>query len=275
MIPVQVTIEQFRRSLTVSAVIRRALICAGAACLMLEMLGQPKIISGAVLMMGVAGIWLMLSYRSAKGSRLTAITPQLIAAGNLAQAEQIIHHALASFSLFRSVKLRGLHQLAVLRNAQERWAECASLCRELLRHPLGNLAPLSRSTRLMLANSLLQCGDLAAAYQTINSLYSERLSLGEALELTAVQLDYLSRAGHWKEMLQGLRQKLSMIELMPPARSAMCHALLCLAARRLAMNELADWLRLRTQTAGEPAELVGRRAELAEIWTPTQLPAQS
>ncbi|MFI5379930.1 MAG: hypothetical protein ACHRHE_11580 [Tepidisphaerales bacterium] len=268
MIDAQITIDRFRRDLTISAIVRRGLIAAGAVCLVLELIPMPRMISGAVLMMVVVGVWVALSYRSARGTRLAAIAPQLIASGNLTQAEQFIHDALASFSLFRSVKLRSLHQLAVLRNAQERWRECAMLCRELLQHPLGPLAPLTRSTRLILANSLLEVGDVAGAYSPLASLYAERLSLGEALELTWVQLDYLARIGQWPAMLAGLKQKLAMAELMSPARSAMSQAMLCLAAGRLGKPELTAWLKLRVEAIAEPGELIARRPALAEIWPP-------
>ncbi|MGA2497116.1 MAG: hypothetical protein ABSH20_05215 [Tepidisphaeraceae bacterium] len=266
MIDAQMTIDRFRRDLTISAIVRRGLIGAAAVCLVLELIPMPRMISGAVLMMVVVGIWVALSYRSARGTRLAAITPQLIASGNLPQAEQFIHDALSSFSLFRSVKLRSLHQLAVLRHAQERWGECAMLCRELLQQRMGPLTPLTRSTRLILASSLLEIGDVAGTYMPLTSLYAERLSLGEALELTSVQLDYLARLGQWSAMLSGLKQKLAMVELMSPARSAMSQAMLCLAAAKAGTPELMAWLKLRVEAIGEPGELIAKRPVLAEIW---------
>lgn len=272
MIDAQITIDRFRRDLTISAIVRRGLIGAAVLCLVLELIGMPKIISGAVLMMIVVGIWVALSFRSARGTRLAAITPQLIASGNLPQAEQFILDALSSFSLFRSVKLRSLHQLAILRHAQERWGECAMLCRELLQQRMGPLAPLTRSTRLILAGSLLEIGDVTGAYMPLTSLYAERLSLGEALELTSVQLDYLARIGQWPAMLSGLKQKLAMVELMSPARSAMSQAMLCLAASKAGTPELTAWLKLRVETIGEPSELIAKRPVLAEIWPPSALP---
>jgi hypothetical protein len=275
MIDAQIIIDRFRRDLAISTIVRRGLIGAGAVCLVLELINVPRMVSGAVLMAVVVGIWVVLSYRSARGTRLAAITPQLIASGNLPQAEQFIHDALRSFSLFRSVKLRSLHQLAVLRNAQGRWQECALLCRELLQHPLGPLAPLARSTRLILANSLLETGDVAGAYSPLAALYAERLSLGEALELTWVQADYLARIGQWTAMVLGLKQKLAMMELMLPARSAMSQAMLALAADKLGKPELCAWLKLRVEAITDPVELIARRPVLAELWPASGAPPPS
>ena len=92
---------------------------------------------------------MVLTARSMKGSRLAAVSPALIASGRFEQAEEHIAEALKSFSLFRNVKLRSLHHLAMLRHAQRRFGETAMLCQALLSERLGPLNTLSRSARLI------------------------------------------------------------------------------------------------------------------------------
>src|SRR5207249_11628629 len=182
----------------------------------------------------VAAVWLALSAQSVRGSRLAAGSPSLIAAGRLDAAEQQIEQALHSFSLFRTSKLMSLHHLAMLRHAQRRWEDCAQLCRALLRQRLGSLASLARQSRLMLADALLELGDVHGAYDALATLYQQRLSLAEAMNLLAVQLDYQSRVGSWEQMFEGAGTKVQLAELMPAPVAARTQALLGLAARKLA-----------------------------------------
>ena len=107
---------------------------------MVCLLFGPVFGSGLFLTMtvvGVGGIWLLLSYRSTRGSSLAADSPLLIATGQFDEAEEHIERVLRSFSLFRAVKLLSLHHLAVLRHAQRRWRESAILSKELL-HQLAS-----------------------------------------------------------------------------------------------------------------------------------------
>ena len=67
---------------------------------------------------------------------------------------------------------------------------------------------------MILADSLVEMGDVRGAHQAIASLYEERLSLGEAMNLLAVQLDYLWRVNAWAAMFAGISTKVQMAELM-------------------------------------------------------------
>lgn len=258
-------IARLRRDLTVSTLIRWGLVSGVMVALLLEAVGTVRL-SGSLLLAVIGGLWLFLSYRSMQGSRMAAESPQLIAAGLYDRAEEHIDESIRSFSLFRTVKLRTLHHLTVLRHAQRRWSDAALLARALLRERLGPLAGLSRSTRLILADALLEVGDLPGAHEAIAQLYRQRLSLNEALELTAVQTDYLARIGAWKPMMENLRHKVDMAELMPPERSALVQAQLALAAKKLDNTAWEHFLRRRAELLADVRDLVGRRPMLAELW---------
>ena len=258
-------IARLRRDLTLSMLIRWGLVAAVLAALALEAAGVIPV-SGSLVLALIGGLWLFLSYRSMHGSRMVAESPQLIAAGLYERAEQHIDQAIRSFSLFRNVKLRTLHHLAVLRHAQQRWSEAALLSQALLRERLGPLAGLSRSARLILADALLEIGDLRGAHQALMSLYQQRLGLSEALELTAVQTDYLARIGAWPQLTEGLRRKLELAELMPPERSARVQAQLALAAKKTGHEAGESFLRRRAELLADVRDLVVRRPMLAELW---------
>jgi hypothetical protein len=261
----EAAILRLRRDLTLSSVLKGGLLFLALASFFIEAAGV-KLLGGSMMLALIGFLWLVLSYRSVKGSRIAAVSPSLIAAGNYEQAERHIDEALRSFSLFRTVKLRSLHHLAVLRHAQRRWGEAVILCRTLLSQRLGPLAGVSRSTRLMLADALLESNDVRGAYEALAGLYMDRLSLTEALELQAVQLDYLWRVEAWDAMLAGLKQKVELAELMPARRSARVQATLALAARRRERADLENWLRRRAELLADPADLIAQRPVLAELW---------
>jgi hypothetical protein len=211
-------------------------------------------------------VWLTLGYHSLRSQRLAAGSPSLIASGQFDLAENQIEQALRTFSLFRTSKLLSLHHLAVLRHAQRRWGEAAELSHALLRTRLGNLRGLSRQSRLILADSLLEMGDLRGAHQAIAALYTQRLTLAEALNLLNVQLDYLWRVNSWDAMLEGAATKVQLAELMNTANAARSQALMALAAKRLGREDWQAWLTRRVELLTDVPALVAHRPILAELW---------
>ncbi|HEV8607008.1 MAG TPA: hypothetical protein VGQ99_16830 [Tepidisphaeraceae bacterium] len=266
MIEVNDAIARMRRDLTLGSVLKGLMLGAAFFCLLLDAVARPKGFSGSVALAVIGGVWLVLSYRSVRGSRMAAVSPALIAQGNFEQAERHIDEALRAFSLFRTVKLRSLHHLAVLRHAQRRWVETVVLCQALLGQRLGALGGISRSTRLILADSLLNVGDLHRAHEALAGLYQQRLTLGEALELTVVQVDYLARVGAWEQMMQGVGQKVQLAEMLPTEASARVQALLGLGAKKMGKKELSEWLRKRAELLVDGEELVRARPVLGELW---------
>lgn len=265
MITAETAISRFRRDLAVGSLLRGLLLTGAAACVLAgPMLGAR--FDGAMALLVIGAVWLALSYRSVKGSRLAADSPSLIASGQFDQAENQIDQALRSFSIFRTVKLLSLHHLAVLRHAQRRWQESAMLCRALLSQKLGNLQALAKPSRLLLADSLLQLGDLNGVYRVLSDLYYQRLSLVEALTLQTLQLDYLHRIGAWEPMIGNIGTKVQLAELMGSNSAARSQAMMALAAQKLGKAELSSWLRRRAELLVDPQQLVTDRPVLRELW---------
>ena len=265
MIPADAAIHRLRRDLTVSALLKGTLIFAALLGLVLpNVVGLPG--GDVVLLALVGGAWLVLSYRSIQGSRAAAESPHLIAAGRYDLAERQIERSLRSFSLFRNAKLLSLHHLAMLRHAQKRWGDVALLCRALLGQRLGSLGGLSKVSRLILADALLEMGDLHGAHQCLSELYRQRLTLGEALNLLGVQTEYEARTGAWHHLLLGLDTKVRLAELMPADASARVQALLALAARRAGRHDWESWLRRRVELLTDVQKLCAQRPMLWELW---------
>jgi hypothetical protein len=267
-------IARFRRDITLGRVLNVILLIAVAFSFFLGGIFHSGVGDVfAVFILGV--IWMVLGVQSMRGTRLAAGSSSLIATGQFDQAEHQIEQALRSFSLFRSAKLMSLHHLALLRHAQRRFEDAAELCRALLRQRLGSLKALSRQSRLVLADSLLELGDVHGASDAIQGLYSQRLTLAEALRLLGVQLDYLSRISAWEAMLDGLSSKVQLAELMNTQNAARTQALLALAAGKLGRADLQEYLRRRVELLTDVDELIRQRPILHDLYRATLPPDQS
>jgi tetratricopeptide (TPR) repeat protein len=267
MLSVDYAITRFRRDLTFSTLLKGLLLAGAVVSLVMGMTANAHAMDGTLLLVGVSALWVLLSYRSVKGSRLAAISPSLIASGQYAQAEAQIEQALRSFSLFRTAKVLSLHHLALLRHAQKRYQEAALLCRALLGQRLGSLEMLNKPSRLILADALLEIGDAGGAYQAIAGLYHQRLSLGEAMNLLLVQLHYESQLGYWSQIVgPRMVQKVTLAEMMPSSSAARAQALLALAAQKTGRSDWAAWLVRRVELLADVNQLCTERPMLSELW---------
>lgn len=263
MIPAETVISRVRRDLTLSTVLKGLIIGVGVATFIMRgAIGPSHLLVLALL--GLA--WIVLSYRSAMGSRRAVDSQSLIAAGRYEAAEEQIEQVLGTFSLFRTSKLLGIHQLAVLRHAQQRWADAAVLCRALLGRRLGPIKGVNKQCRLMLADAMLELGDSNGAHDALAGLYQQRLTLAEAINLVAVQADFHGRSGNWAELAAGIENKVQLAELMPSSLAARTQALLALAAKKTGRDDWASWLTRRAELLTDVQELCARRPILWELW---------
>lgn len=261
MISADFAISRFRRDRTLAAAVKGLLIGGALGCLVL----LPGIDRAFVVTVFLAA-WLILSFQSTKGSKLLADSPTLISLGRFDEAEASLDQAMRSFSMFRTVKLLTLHHLAVLRHKQRQWGESAKLNRALLGQRLGGLTNLSKPSRIMLADALLQMGDLRGAYDAITQLYNHRLSLAEALQLMVLQMEYELRVGAPASALRAVRQKVDLCELLPANESAKAQATLALAAKQLGRTDWETYLRSRVELLVDVDEFLTRHPSLRPIF---------
>jgi len=266
MLSAQAAIHRYQRDVAVGFVLRSAL-TAGFVLSVVVLPFVETALDPAIVMSVVLGAWLMLNVTSAKNSRMLAPAPELIASGQFEEAERRIDEALRAFSISRTSKLLGLYHLAVLRHKQRRWQECATLGRAVLSQRLGAAADtLGRSSRLMLADALLELGDVRAAGEAIGGLAGQQLGLTESMTMLQIELDYQSQIGAWDRMMAGSPTKVQLAEIMPPEASARVQAMLALAAKKLGRADWSDWLRRRVELLADVGKLTAERAALWELW---------
>jgi hypothetical protein len=126
MISAEYAINRFRRDVTLGAIVRFALATAAAVCLLGTAI-TPKFSNATVFLFVIGAVWLVLTMQGARGSTDSREFPALLAAKRYDLAEQRVERTLTSFSMFKSVKLMGLHHLAMLRHAQNRYQDSALL----------------------------------------------------------------------------------------------------------------------------------------------------
>jgi hypothetical protein len=191
-------------------------------------------------------VWFGVLIISARARRLAIDAVPLIAAGEFGLAEERLSQSLRTFSVQRSTRLLGLQQLAMLRHSQSNWSEVAKLCRELIDRQRPRERNLDVPNRLMLAESLVELGDVRSAQHEIAAISTVRLTLRETLMLTTLRLEAQVRAGLTADVTRHLEATLALVELMPPSASARSHAFLALAAKR---QRMAEWHRLLARRA--------------------------
>jgi hypothetical protein len=261
MITVDRAINRVRRDLTLATLLKFALGLALAGCFMV---GPDNLRFLAIITIG--SLWFWLSLNSARGSRVAAASPVLIAAGNYEEAERNIERVVRTFSLFRNVKLQALHHLAVLRHAQHRWQESATLAKALLGQRLGALQPINISTRLLLADALLEMNDMTGVYETLSSIRRDQLSLGEMLKFQTLEVEYCTNIAAWDVVMDHVMNRVRLTELMPAGPSGRTQAMIALAALKRGKNELSTWLKSRAELLIDVPNLLVERPALRELW---------
>jgi hypothetical protein len=273
MITAQAAIYRYRRDVAVGRVLRSLLFAAGIAAGVV----LPLLVDGFDAYIGLAlvlGVWLMLGVTSAKNSRILVPSTALIATGQFEEAERRIDQAMHAFTMSRTSKLLGLHHLTVLRHKQRRWQDAVTLGRAVLKQHLTAFPSLERATRLILADSLLETGDVRGAGESLAPLRFHSLDLQETLAMLQVELDVMSRQGAWDAMLAGLPGKVQLAELLPPGASAKVQAMLALAAQKRGVTQWSDWLRRRVELLTDVGKLCEDRPVLWELWQKSE-PAAS
>ena len=256
-----------RRQLLFDSASRWAAALVLGVCLLAAMVTEQWSTWGAgLLMVAVFVVWLQLGTVSARVWRqLHQLTPLLAQAP--AQAETHLAGLLRRMPLHRPVRLLLYHRLAMLRHRQQRFAETAAICRALLTYGLGPAERVRAHLLLMLVEACLTENDPFGAHAGLVQLHQTRLNLIESLQRMALQTRYEIAVGYDKLVLDGIKQKIELAELMPAPQCGIVHAMFALAATRCRQSALADWLQRRGELicGSEKLEELARTSRFLDI----------
>ena len=239
--------------------------------LILSILIGPALGSSAAVTVQVVlflAMWVGLTAGGMRQSRVAMQWPVMIAQGQIEQAEEQIDQALRRFTVLSSVKLLGLHHLARIRLGQKRWADAATLSRGLLRYPLRTMPGLSTASYQILAEASMRLGDLSSAFVALQQLRRQKLPLDQSLGVLLLETVYLARIGAWPSLMDGIKSKLRLAELMPADGAAMTQGLLAVAAQRRGREDWATYLRSRCDLLTDMPRLAVDEVCLQSIWPP-------
>ncbi len=225
-----------------------------------------------LVLVGMVAAWFWLSINSARAMALVNQASLLIEQDPI-RAETLLAQALKRWPMQRPLRIMLYHRLAVLRHRQQHYAEAAAIGQELLTFNLAGaergagagwlagffsrrgMGPLRANLLLMVVECRLYLRDLGGAYQGLMELHGASLGLLESLQRMALQTRYEIMAGYYPAALADLPHKIQMAELMPPAHCGAMHAMLAVAARAVGKEDLATWLRQRTELLCTPEQL--------------------
>lgn len=264
MTPSSPHISAFHRGMATGALARFALafvFVSGLAMLALRVGHAP---SAAVMVAGAGGLFAALTWRSMKVSREAMSAAELLAQGDVEEAERMLGAVIRRFSLYPGERVVDLYHLAVLRQGQGRAAEATELAGAVVSCRVPG--PVANAATLICAEAGLDVGNLGLAHQAIVSLSGRSLTLEENLRLLAARCRYEVAIGAWDHLLYGMGEKVALASLMPPQAFANVHLGLARAARQRGREELGRWLVARAM-AGMGEEVAAKCGKLAsEAW---------
>lgn len=206
---------------------------------------------GLIVLTAVAAAWLPSLMRSRQQRQLIGFSGHLLAQGRLQDAEVSLTHALQQFSLATGPQVVGCHYMAVLAHARQQFAEGVGWCRAVLRYAQRSARAIRRTSQILMADCLVCLGRLEEAYQVLEPLYEQPLSLSDQLMVLPVQLRYELAAGHYDSALADLPGRVRLAELLETKPAATVHALLAVACKATGRPKEADFLWQRVQAFGD------------------------
>ncbi len=246
-------------SIRLTRAVRGVLLCALFYSLIISYVNDG--VTGNGMLIAVCVIWIGLSIQAKRKANLITTASQLIAAGQLSQAREILSGVCRGLCIHSPVLLMGCHNLAVILQKQRQWAAAWQLCelvRNWARKNNDRIRILSEAVR---AECSLAMNNLAGAYESLSVLSGTDLNITERLGVLQAEITYGIRVGGSDAVMADLPNKVALAGLLPTEQAGLAHACLALAAHFAGQSARRDWLWRRASLycpakellAGQPA----------------------
>ncbi len=259
---VQKLIERAGKSVRISQMVRSVLmVLLIYSLLVLFITDKPEATGGAnVILLGVCIAWVLLSVRARHKAGETTVAGQLIAVGQISQAQEILAGVCRGLCVNKPVQLLACHNLAVTCQRQGYWMGAWQLCelvRASARKKHGEILILSESLR---AQCSLAMNNLAGAYESLSVLSAMPLSITERLGFLETEVIYSIRVARSEAVMADLENKVALAGLLPSEQAGMVHAWLALAAQFAKQTARRDWLWEKATLYCPEEQLLARNA---------------
>lgn len=240
-------VAAFRRTALIGLMTRCALMAAVVAGLAMLVFSVGSGYVAAGLFAGASLMYLYLGWRSLGVSRRALIGPELMARGQLEDAEQVFTASVRQFTLFPVHRVVELLHLAELRFRQGRYLEAVQIAREVM-GVRGRVPPeVVPKARLLHLEALLELRDLPAAHAAILGLLPMEMSVVESARFILARTWYEALAGADGHVLHELGAKLHRVKLLQSDPQAEFCILAGRSAERVGRRDLADFLYARAR----------------------------
>ncbi len=194
------------------------------------------------LFIAVCAIWVGLSIQAKRKADLVATASQLIAAGQLSQAKEILSRVCRGLCIHSPVLLMACHNLAVILQKQRQYPAAWQLCelvRKWARKSSNRVRILSEVVR---AECSLAMNNLDGAHESLEVLRGTSLNISERLGVLQTEITYSIRVGHNDTIMADLPNKVALAGLLPTEQAGLAHASMALAAHFAGQSARRNWL---------------------------------
>ena len=221
--------------------------------------------TGTGVLIAVCVVWIGLSIQARRKANLTTRASQLIAAGQLSQAREILSGVCRGLCIHKPVLLMACHNLAVILQKQRQWPAAWQFCelvRNWARKNSNRIRILSEAVR---AECSLAMNNLAGAYESLSVLSRTALNISERLGVLQAEITYGIRVGRSDTVMADLPNKVALAGLLPTEQAGLAHASLALAAHFAGQSARRDWLWRKASLYCPARELLARQPAFGPV----------
>ena len=197
---------------------------------------------GNAMLIGVCVVWVGLSIQARRKANLTTTASQLIAAGQLSEAREVLSGVCRGLCIHKPVLLLACHNLAVILQKQRQWLAAWQFCelvRNWARKKTDEIRILSETVR---AECSLAMNNLAGAYESLSVLSETSLNITGRLSVLQAEITYSIRVGRSDMVMAEVSNKMALAGLLSTEQAGLAHASLALAAQLAGQAARRDWL---------------------------------
>ena len=264
---IQKVVERAYRSVRLSRTVRTVMmVLLIYSLLVLFSTSQTDSAGGAnVMLIAVCVAWLVLSIKAKRKAGAATMASQLIAAGQIDHAQEILADVCRGLCIHKPVQLLACHNLALTCQKQGHWLQAWQLC-ELVRNSARNkyneIVILSEGLR---AQCSLTMNNLPAAHESLSVLSGMKLSISERLSVLQAETIYSIRVGRSDAVMADLVNKVSLAGLLPSDQAGEIYAWLALAASFSKQAARRDWLWRKATLYCPEEELLSRNQAFSQV----------
>ena len=221
--------------------------------------------TGKGLLVAVCVVWIGLSIQARRKANLTTRASQLIAAGQLSQAREILSGVCRGLCIHKPVLLMACHNLAVILQKQRQWPAAWQFCelvRNWTRKNTNRIRILSETVR---AECSLTMNNLAGAYESLSVLSRTDLNISERLGVLQAEITYGIQVGRSDMVIANLPNKVALAGLLPTEQAGLAHACLALAAHFAGQSARRDWLWRKASLYCPARELLAKQPTFGPV----------